>query len=243
MQQRNLLLALGDISPRELVKVALNDDGTTFHVCERVSEIKTLLSEVNDLDAALIADSLEDCDLITAIRLLRDRTRGPLIIIGAGDSVPNEIAAYQEGADDVLAGSVDPVLLLAKVKAHLRRTKTSSSGSDDLPPVLYFAGLELDLVRRELRWADGAPINLTSTEFELLRVFACRPHTPLSRDDLISALRGRPLSGYERAVDMLVRRLRQKIENDPRRPALIKTIRGIGYLLATEVSRSARTSQ
>jgi DNA-binding response OmpR family regulator len=232
-----ILIALNEAGPRELIRVALSREDTVFETCSSITELGRLDGEESAFATTIVADRFPDGDALPLLRTLRERTIGPLVVVGAADDMAKQIAAYEAGADEVIDGPNDPVLLLTKIKAHLRRFEKQSAGAQDASALLKFDEFELDLVRRELRRTNGPAIGLSSNEFELLRVFANTPNTPLSRDALIAALRGRPLSGYERAVDMQVRRLRHKIEKDPRRPQLIKTIRGLGYLMAARVER------
>ena len=101
--------------------------------------------------------------------------------------------------------------------------------------MLQFEGWCLDLIKRELRGAADQAVTLTAGEFDLLRVFACNPNRVLSRDRLIELVKGRDWASFDRAIDTQVGRLRKKIEADPANPALIKTVRGGGYIFATSV--------
>lgn len=240
MTKQRIVIALEGETERELLRVALADDLTEVVVCSGRRDLEACVGGEERLSAIVMEDSLRDGAACPLFRRIRERTDGPLMVLGDGKTEP--IAAYEHGADDVISAPIDPVVLLARVKAHFRRFRTRSLEAEHDPATLCFDDLELDMVRRELRRSGVGQIGLSSTEFELMRVFATRPNTPLSREMLIAALRGRPLSGYDRAVDMQVRRLRQKIERDPGNPHLIKTIRGLGYLLAARVVHRADTA-
>jgi DNA-binding response OmpR family regulator len=126
----------------------------------------------------------------------------------------------------------------------LRRGRASAApsapveaASADAKETLAFQGWRLDLVRRELRRPDGDLVPLTTGEFELLRVFAGHPNRVLARGHLMNLVKGQEWAAYDRAVDAQVVRLRRKIEADPANPALIKTVRGAGYVFATSVTK------
>jgi two-component system, OmpR family, response regulator len=129
--------------------------------------------------------------------------------------------------------------LLARVKAVLRRTaeKAAAPTRSETRPVLRFAGWRLDVARRELRSADNALVLLSGGEFDLLLAFAEHPQRVLTRDQLIDFARGSAHVAYDRSIDVQVSRLRYKLEEDPKNPMLIRTVRNGGYIFAPAVSR------
>jgi two-component system, OmpR family, response regulator len=114
----------------------------------------------------------------------------------------------------------------------------SNPKPDGTRPVLCFAGWRLDIVRRELRSVDNSLVFLSGGEFDLLLTFLEHPHRTLSRDQLIDLARGSTHIAFDRSVDVQVSRLRNKLEQDPRNPELIRTIRGVGYMFLPEVTRT-----
>lgn len=180
-------------------------------------------------------------DGLSLARQVRQRSDIPIIMLtGKGDLI-DRVAGLEAGADDYIAKPFHLREVLARIRTVLRRgrapTQASHTGSPDAQETLVFQGWRLDLVRRELRRAGGEAVPLTTGEFELLRVFAGHPNRVLSRDQLMSLVKGQDWAAYDRAIDAQVVRLRKKIESDPASPTLIKTVRAAGYVFATTVTK------
>jgi two-component system OmpR family response regulator len=152
----------------------------------------------------------------------------------------DRVVGLELGADDYLTKPFDQRELLARVKAVLRRVAGSASSPrpDETRPVLRFAGWYLDVVRRELRSPENALVFLSGGEFDLLLAFAEHARRVLSREQLIDLARGSAHVAYDRSIDVQVSRLRSKLEQDPRNPSLIRTVRNAGYLFLPEVTRA-----
>jgi two-component system phosphate regulon response regulator OmpR len=165
------------------------------------------------------------------------------MLTGKGDLI-DRVAGLEAGADDYIAKPFHLREVLARIRTVLRRGRTSATPAAATEPestveqeALVFQGWRLDLVRRELRRPGGELVPLTAGEFDLLRVFASHPNRVLGRDRLMNLVKGQEWEAYDRAVDAQVVRLRKKIEADPSNPALIKTVRGAGYVFATAVTK------
>ena len=140
--------------------------------------------------------------------------------------------------DDYLAKPFNPRELLARIRAVLRRASGDGAAAKEPPAkAISFSGWTLEPSRRRLLNPDGVEVPLTGGEYELLLVLLDRPNRVLTRDMLMDLLRGRQAGPYDRAIDVAVSRLRRRLEDDGRKPALIKTVRGGGYVLATTVDR------
>ena len=180
-------------------------------------------------DALLLDLMLPDGDGLDFTRSLRAdaRTRRlPLLMLTARGEPMDRIVGLELGADDYLGKPFEPRELLARVKALLRRAQPEAA--DD---VLVFGRLEVDLGAREAR-VDGKRCDLTSHQFELLAVLAQSAGRVLSRDQIMDSLRGYPLEAFDRSIDVHVSRIRAAIEDDPKAPKRVLTVRGAGYLFA-----------
>jgi two-component system, OmpR family, response regulator len=159
----------------------------------------------------------------------------PILLLTARDDETDRIIGLEMGADDYLTKPFNPRELLARIRAVLRR-----QGDSLVPPeakVFVFAGWQLDAGNRHLTSPDGARTTLTSAEFDLLHALCEHAGRVLSRDKLLEITQGRMTDALERSIDVLISRLRRKMERDPREPELIRTIRSGGYLFAPDVAR------
>jgi two-component system, OmpR family, response regulator len=162
---------------------------------------------------------------------------GLVIVTGRGDAI-DKVVGLEVGADDYVTKPFDMRELLARIKAVLRRlapsTATGAPGSPSRTR-LRFANWELDTAARRLLDPTGRDVPLTTGEFELLSVFARNPGRVLSRDFLLEQTRGREAAAFDRTIDVLVGRLRRKIEADADDPQIVKSVRGAGYILVMPV--------
>jgi two-component system OmpR family response regulator len=141
------------------------------------------------------------------------------------------------GADDYLAKPFSARELLARIKAILRRARSLPANlKPDEARSLRFAEWVLDTVGRQLTAPSGAVTPLSGAEYRLLRIFLGHPNRVLSRDQLVDLTRGKEADPLDRSIDLQVSRLRHRLGDDPREPRLIKTVRGEGYVLATDVA-------
>ena len=181
-------------------------------------------------DALLLDLMLPDGDGLDLTRELRSapRTRRlPLLMLTARGEPMDRIVGLELGADDYLPKPFEPRELLARVKALLRRTAPAPQADD----VLVFGRLEVDLGARQARLA-GVACDLTSHQFELLTVLAQSPGRVLSRDQIMDTLKGHPLEAFDRSIDVHISRIRAVIEDDPKSPKRVLTVRGAGYVFA-----------
>jgi len=186
-------------------------------------------------------------DGLAIARRLRERWRcGLVIVTGRGDAV-DKVVGLEVGADDYVTKPFDLRELLARVRAVLRRLEAPGAPAPVEPsdgaappsqaaPVWRFAGHALDTGARRLLDPNGAEVELTSGEFDLLCAFARHPGRVLSRDFLLEHTRGREAAPFDRTIDVQVGRLRRKLEADPEHPQIIKSVRGAGYILVAPVT-------
>ncbi len=175
-------------------------------------------------------------DGLSLCRRLRASSRMPVVLLTALSGETDRIVGLELGADDYICKPFNPRELLARIRAVLRRTGETASPEERERPVSYeFEGWRLDPGRRTLRNPEGALVELTAGEFDLLLTFAGRPQHVLTRDQLLDLTRGRETTVFDRSIDVQVSRLRRKIEADPQVPVLIKTVRSGGYVFCAEV--------
>jgi two-component system, OmpR family, phosphate regulon response regulator OmpR len=181
-------------------------------------------------DALLLDLMLPDGDGLDLTRELRGdpKTRRlPLLMLTARGEPMDRIVGLEIGADDYLPKPFEPRELLARVKALLRRAQPEPAGDE----ILRYGRLEVDLGARQAR-LDGTPCDLTSHQFDLLVVLAQSPGRVLSRDRIMDALKGHPLEAFDRSIDVHISRIRAVIEDDPKNPKRVLTVRGAGYVFA-----------
>lgn len=192
----------------------------------------------NVFDLVILDLMLPDEDGLSLCRELRAASRVPIIFLTAVSGETDRIVGLEMGADDYLGKPFSSRELLARVRAVLRRAEnppTQSAELHDRGRLLAFSGWVLDTSRRQLRSPEGVLVELSGGEYELLYVFLKHPRVVLNRDQLLEETRGRMAGPFDRTIDVQVGRLRRKIETDPKTPELIKTVRGGGYVLATDV--------
>jgi two-component system phosphate regulon response regulator OmpR len=176
-------------------------------------------------DALVLDLMLPDGDGLDACRQLRAFSAIPVLMLTARGEAMDRILGLEMGADDYLPKPFEPRELLARLKAILRRGK---SGSGD---VLRFGRLEVDRAARLVR-VEGKACEMTSYQFDLLLARAERPGRVMSREQLLDAVKGEPLEAFDRSIDVHISRIRAAIEDDPKHPRRIITLRGAGYVFA-----------
>jgi two-component system OmpR family response regulator len=177
-------------------------------------------------------------DGIALCRQVRAQSQIPIIMLTARSEEVDRILGLEIGADDYVTKPFSSRELLARIRAVLRR---KIERFDPAPKIkngsLTFAGWCLDRATRQLRNPDGLRVALTGAEFDLLLALCEHPRRVLNRDQLLDLTQGRASGPFDRSVDTLVSRIRQKIENDPKDPAIIRTVRLGGYFFAPEVQQ------
>lgn len=172
-------------------------------------------------------------------RALRAKTRVPIIMVTARGDETDRIVGLELGADDYIPKPFSRPELLARIRAVLRRAQPAgeASAAGLAGDRILFAGWALDRRRRELAAPDGSAVDLSGGEYDMLLAFCEHPQRVLSRDQLLDLARNRVSDSIDRSVDVMVSRLRRKLEPTDESPALIKTIRGAGYMFIPAVTR------
>jgi two-component system, OmpR family, response regulator len=177
-------------------------------------------------DAAILDVMLPEMDGFELCRTIRRESDIPIVMLTARGEVMDRIVGLELGADDYLPKPFEPRELAARLQTILRRVRSAPVAAA-VPGRMSFDGLEIDLERRQVRRL-GTPVELTGTEFELLALLAAEPQKVFSRDEILNRLRGHDAELFTRAVDLLVSRLRRKLEPLD----CIRTLRNVGYAFA-----------
>lgn len=187
-------------------------------------------------DAVILDISMPGEDGLSLARFLRERGGVGIIMLTASGETVDRIVGLEMGADDYLAKPVDLRELLARLKAVLRRMSSQNApqavGGAKPAGVIKFGECQLDLDGYKLMGADGGEIAITAMEFSLLKVFAEHPGRVLNRDQILELAHDRGWDPFDRSIDIRISRLRKKIEADPAKPQVIKTVRGVGYIFS-----------
>jgi two-component system, OmpR family, response regulator len=220
----------------DLVREYLTDEGFRVSVANDGAGMREAI-EREPVDLVILDLMLDGEDGLQLARELRDKSEvGIIMLTGRGETV-DRIIGLEMGADDYLPKPFHLRELLARVRSVLRRaaSRMAERAADGEGSVIRFAGWALDLASRELTSPLGTEMRLTTGEFELLAAFVNHPNQVLSRDQLLDLSRHRAAGPFDRTIDVQVGRLRRKLEDDPKNPSLIKTVRGGGYMFAASV--------
>ncbi|MBI5137120.1 MAG: response regulator [Nitrospirae bacterium] len=232
----HILIVDDDAEIRQLLSEYLRREGyATRAVPDGRAMRETLERERADL--VILDLMLPGEDGLVLCRDLRARSRVPVIMLTARGEETDRIVGLEMGADDYLPKPFSPRELLARIKAVLRRTRALPDSPDHVHAArLCFAGWALDLAQRQLVDPGGVVVPLSGGEYRLLKVLLEHPNRVLSRDQLLDMTRGREAIPFDRSIDVQIGRLRRRLGDDGQAPALIKTVRGEGYVLAAKVA-------
>jgi two-component system phosphate regulon response regulator OmpR len=224
MSQIRILIIDDDAELSDLLSEFFESQNALVATAERPSIGLKKLREFHP-DVIVLDVMLPEMDGFETAKKIREISNVPIIMLTARGEVNDRITGLETGADDYLSKPFDVRELWTRIQVVLRRTmKDAGTGG------LYnFDGLEVDVNTQSAR-LDGQPLELTTAEFEMLRLFAENPQKPLDRDFMMEQTRGIPWESFNRSVDVVVSRLRQKLGDDPRHPRFLKTIWGTGYM-------------
>lgn len=225
MSERILMID-DDATLSAMVREYLEAAGMDVVTCPRATEGLGRLAR-EPFDAIVLDVMLPDLDGFETCRRVRADSDVPIVMLTARGDETDRIVGLELGADDYLPKPFNPRELLARLRAVLRRASMGARGE----PVLRFGRLEIDRDARCVR-LDGEERSLTSHQFEILRVLAENAGRVLSREVLTDRVKGEELQAFDRSIDVHVSRIRQVIEDDPRRPRRLITVRGAGYVFA-----------
>lgn len=233
----HILVVDDDREIRRLVARFLAENGLRVTAAADASEADAALA-AGRFDLVVLDLMLPGEDGMSIARRLRQAGNLPILMLTARGTEIDRIVGLEVGADDYMAKPFSPRELLARIRAVLRRT---GERGEEAPKArnFRFAGWRVDALRRELHRPDGAMIPTTDAEFDLLAAFLERPQRVLSREQLLDLARGRTAQLFDRSIDVAVMRLRRKIEPDPTKPEIIRTVRNGGYMFAADVETVA----
>ncbi len=230
---QTILLVDDDESLNRLVKQYLESQGFTVSTATDGTDAINRIASGNP-DLVILDVMLPGTDGLSVCRKVRPTYTGPILMLTALGEDIDEVAGLETGADDYLAKPVRPRVLLARVRALLRRhQKAQPVGSDAaaVTPQICINDFTISQSDRTVTKA-GAALSLTDAEFELLWLLSSHAGQILSRDDINRALRGLEHDGSDRTIDLRISRLRKKLHDDSKEPRMIKSIRGKGYLFS-----------
>lgn len=222
MENGKILIVEDEKKIADIVKSYLEREG--FQVVYAETGRAAIRELKNGFDLAILDLKLPDIDGETVCRSIREVTDVPVIMLTAKSAEDDRVRGLGIGADDYVVKPFSPRELVARVKAHLRRSKR-----DEKKQLSFNKGsLVIDTLSREVR-KSGKKVPLTNTEFRILLSLAERPNVVFSRQQLINIVQGLDFDGFDRVVDVHIKNIRHKIEDDPQKPAFIETVYGVGY--------------
>jgi two-component system, OmpR family, response regulator len=242
MSQSQHIVIVDDEAPaREMVGDYLKMHGFSVTLCDGGASLRKAI-ETTLPDLVVLDLNMPEEDGLSIIRDLKSRTNVPVIMLTATASPIDRVVGLEIGADDYVAKPCELRELMARIRSVLRRStpvraqpsaaETGGARSNAKDPLVRFGTKWLDLEAQALRDDEGNEHPLTASEFGLLKVFAANPKRVLSRERLLELANARDSEAFDRAVDLRIMRIRRKIESDPTKPAVIRTIRGGGYLFS-----------
>jgi len=240
MSQSQHIVIVDDEAPaREMVGDYLRMHGFTVTLCDGGKSLRGAI-EISQPDLVVLDLNMPEEDGLSIIRDLKSRINVPVIMLTATASPIDRVVGLELGADDYIAKPCELRELMARIRSVLRRSAPArtvapapeAASAKARNQLVRFGTKWLDLEAQALRDDEGNEHPLTASEFSLLKVFAANPKRVLSRERLLELANARDAEAFDRAVDLRIMRIRRKIEIDPTKPAVIRTIRGGGYLFS-----------
>lgn len=227
----HLLIVDDDERIRNLLQKFLIRNGFLVSAARDAAHARRILLGL-DFDLIVMDVMMPGEDGVSLTRHLRETRTTPVLLLTAKGETEDRILGLEAGADDYLGKPFEPKELLLRINAILRRAPVVEPAMT-LPKFMNLGDVRYDVDRGEM-WMGSGRVRLTATESQLMRIFSTNPSKPLSRARLVEELGRDGGQAQERAVDVQITRLRRKIENNPKQPRYLQTIRGAGYMLAPE---------
>jgi DNA-binding response OmpR family regulator len=225
-------------STRDMVGEYLITHGFQVSQCDGGASLRELLKKTSP-DLIVLDLNMPEEDGLSIVRDLKQRSRVPVIMLTATASAIDRVVGLELGADDYVAKPCELRELVARIRSVLRRSQAAAPGAPAAEGkaaarTVRFGTKVLDLDAHVLRDDDGNEHPLTTSEFTLLKAFADNPKRVLSRERLLDLANARDPEAFDRAIDVRITRIRRKIEPDPDRPSIIRTVRGAGYVFSPD---------
>lgn len=242
MTDKHIILAIGaDFDIWLSIKGHMDNSGYDLRVSASMQEASKYLT-IEEVSLVLIDSTVSDADHLDIVRQIKNNYLIPVIIIDDQQHSENEcVLGLEIGADDYISKPVNIREVIARIKANIRLVKNVTEKSNQEKEseysgakVIQFDKWYLDLNRHELLDKNKEPVDMTSGEIALLTALVKDPRKALDRDKLFDITRGRDYEGFDRAIDVQISRIRQKLQDDKRDKPIIKTVRGIGYMLDSD---------
>lgn len=236
MMEANILVVDDDVVLCNLLDRYLTSSGYHVSTATDGEEMHKRLKQ-RQPDLVILDLNLPDAHGLELARELRKSSDVGIIILTGNNDAVDKVVGLEIGADDYISKPFNERELLARVRSILRRISLDAGKKDPGEKTkATFADWALDMVAHELTSPSGRKVDLTSYEFQLLSTFVTHANRVLSRDQIMENIAGRDWNPSDRSVDVLVGKLRKKIEKDPHDPSLIKTVRGAGYKFTVNVT-------
>ena len=185
-------------------------------------------------DLILLDIMLPDKDGLTLAQEVRKLSEIPIIFLTAKADISDKVSGLEIGADDYITKPFEEEELIARIHSVLRRSKLAKPVKSKKTQA-FFSGWKLNLIDQTLISPDGQPVEITNSEYQMLAVLVSEPDAVISRDKILNIISGREWTPMDRSADMAISKLRKKLEDNPKKPSLIRTVRNKGYQLTTTV--------
>ena len=232
LEKKHILIVDDDTRICDLLEKFLDKNGYLVSAVHSAEQARQILAGL-EFDLIILDVMMPRENGIELTSRLREKNKTPIILLTAKGDAEDRILGLEAGADDYLPKPFEPMELLLRIKAVLRRTGENLIYKDNINQILSFGEVSFDTERNEL-WDHQNLVYLTSSESKIMQIFSKSIGVPITRFDLIKALRtnGKPMN--DRAIDVQITRLRRKIERNPKEPRYLQTLRGIGYMLTAD---------